>query len=112
MSFSPERLSSIRKSLHINKSEAARRINITAMSYSRYESGDRVPSYQMIHYIAETFHTSYEYLCCMTDDPSPGCIVLRKDADPELFDMTIHILERDSPVRRRLLAYYASLKKK
>ncbi|MGO5164260.1 helix-turn-helix domain-containing protein [Fusicatenibacter saccharivorans] len=41
MDFKPERLISLRQSLGINKAEAARRLNISAMGYGRYESGER-----------------------------------------------------------------------
>lgn len=111
MSFSSNRLIKIRTNLNISKSEAARRINTTAMTYGRYESGERVPSYQVIQYMAERFGTSYEYLCCMTDDPAPGALVIRKDLDPDLFEMAGHMMSKESPLRRRILAYYKSLQK-
>ena len=37
MKFQPERLLQLRTSLNINKAEAARRLNISAMAYGRYE---------------------------------------------------------------------------
>ena len=37
MHFYPERLIQVRESLHINKAEAARRLNLSAMAYGRYE---------------------------------------------------------------------------
>lgn len=110
MSFSPKRLEKIRTGLNISKSEAARRMNTTSMAYGRYENGDRVPSYQVIQYMAEIFGTSYEYLCCMTDDPAPGAIVVRKDLDPDLFDMMCQITDKESPLRRRLLMYYETIR--
>lgn len=109
MSFSPKRLETIRTGLNISKSEAARRMNTTSMAYGRYENGDRVPSYQVIQYMAEIFGTSYEYLCCMTDDPAPGAVVIRKDLDPDLFELIRHMTDKESPLRRRLLAYYAAI---
>ena len=39
MNFQPERLLQLRTSLNINKAEAARRLNISAMAYGRYEKG-------------------------------------------------------------------------
>ena len=41
MHFCPERLIQVRESLHINKAEAARRLNLSAMAYGRYERGER-----------------------------------------------------------------------
>ena len=52
MHFCPERLIQVRESLHINKAEAARRLNLSAMAYGRYERGEREPSYQYAFYIA------------------------------------------------------------
>ena len=46
MNFCPERLIQLRTSLNINKAEAARQLNISAMAYGRYERGEREPSYQ------------------------------------------------------------------
>lgn len=40
MNFCPERLIQLRTSLNINKAEAARQLNISAMAYGRYERGD------------------------------------------------------------------------
>ena len=47
MHFCPERLIQVRESLHINKAEAARRLNLSAMAYGRYERGEREPSYTL-----------------------------------------------------------------
>ena len=41
MNFCPERLIQLRTSLNINKAEAARQLNISAMAYGRYERGER-----------------------------------------------------------------------
>lgn len=47
MNFCPERLIQLRTSLNINKAEAARQLNISAMAYGRYERGEREPSYNL-----------------------------------------------------------------
>ena len=67
MKFIPERLISLRKSLGINKAEAARRLNMSAMGYGRYENGQREPSYQTVAFIAQTFHSSVDYLYGKTE---------------------------------------------
>lgn len=79
------------------------------MAYGRYENGDRVPSYQVIQYIAEILGTSYEYLCCMTDDPAPDTLIIRKDLDPDLFEMASLMTDKNSALRKRLLTYYKSI---
>ena len=43
MNLDTERLISVRKSLGLNKAEAAKKLNMSAMGYGRYESGQRSP---------------------------------------------------------------------
>ena len=62
MKFQPERLLQLRTSLNINKAEAARRLNISAMAYGRYEKGEREPSYQTVCYIAQTLNCNVDFL--------------------------------------------------
>ena len=106
MAFSIERLISVRESLGINKSEAARRLNLTAMGYGRYESGARTPSYQTLCYMAQIFGTSYEYLCEETDDPSPKEIVISAKKEPELFAFVQDLRADGKVTQGRLKAYY------
>ena len=68
MHFCPERLIQVRESLHINKAEAARRLNLSAMAYGRYERGEREPSYQYAFYIAYTFHCNLDFLYGQSDE--------------------------------------------
>ena len=41
--------------MNISKAEAARQLNISAMTYGRYEKGEREPSYPSVSYIAQIF---------------------------------------------------------
>ena len=68
MHFYPERLQQVRAALKITKAEAARRLNISAMAYGRYEKGEREPSYQSVCYIAQTFHCNPDYLYGLSDE--------------------------------------------
>ena len=43
MKFRPARLIQLRTSMNISKAEAARQLNISAMTYGRYEKGEREP---------------------------------------------------------------------
>ena len=43
MKFRPDRLIQLRTSMNISKAEAARQLNISAMTYGRYEKGEREP---------------------------------------------------------------------
>ena len=110
MVFSPERLKRIRMGLGITKADAARKLHLTAMAYGRYENGERVPSYQMIHYISQVLGTSCEYLCCETEDPSPDTITISKVQDPDLFKIVQDTREMNPEMRSRLLAYCRELK--
>ena len=105
MGFSAIRLMQIRESLGINKAEAARRLQMSAMGYGRYENGSRTPSYQTACYIAQVLGTSADYLYEMTDDPNPAEVVISPADDPELCILVDRLRNFDENTRRRLIAY-------
>ena len=78
MHFCPERLIQVRESLHINKAEAARRLNLSAMAYGRYERGEREPSYQYAFYIAYTFHCNLDFLYGQSDEMETDFITITR----------------------------------
>lgn len=104
MDFIPERLISLRQSLGINKAEAARRLNISAMGYGRYESGEREPSYQTVAFIAQTFNSSVDYLYGKTDDKNTTTLTISSKDEPDLFFL-VESIRNDSQMLERLLAY-------
>lgn len=104
MDFKPERLISLRQSLGINKAEAARRLNISAMGYGRYESGEREPSYQTVSFIAQTFNSSVDYLYGKTDDKNVTTLTISAKDEPDLFFL-VESIRNDSHMLERLLAY-------
>lgn len=104
MDFKPERLISLRQSLGINKAEAARRLNISAMGYGRYESGEREPSYQTVSFIAQTFNSSVDYLYGKTDDKNATTLTISSKDEPDLFFL-VESIRNDSHMLERLLAY-------
>lgn len=108
MNFKPERLIELRKSLGINKAEAARRLNMSAMGYGRYENGDREPSYQTVGFIAQTFNTSIDYLYGISEKKVSDNIVLSKNDDPELFEF-VKAIKDDTELRNRFIAYIKGL---
>ena len=55
MTFLPERLIALRTAQGITRAEAARRLNMSAMGYGRYEKGERTPSYQTVSFMAHFF---------------------------------------------------------
>jgi transcriptional regulator with XRE-family HTH domain len=104
MNFIPERLISVRKSLGINKAEAARMLNLSAMGYGRYEKGEREPSYQMVNYIAQTFHTSVDYLYGHSDEMNARTTIVSEKDEPDLFSL-IELSRQDENLLPRLLEY-------
>ena len=104
MKFKNERLTQIRENLGINKAEAARRLNMSAMGYGRYEKGEREPSFQTVSFIADTFGTTTDYLYGITDTASAETITISSISDPELFHL-VCAMKKDSDLTERLLAY-------
>jgi transcriptional regulator with XRE-family HTH domain len=111
MNFVPERLISVRKSLGINKAEAARRLNVSAMCYGRYEKGEREPSYQVVSYIAQIFNTSTDYLYGISDDTSAESITVSAKDEPDLF-LLVESARHDEALLNRLIAYAGKLQGK
>ena len=109
MAFSSGRLKAIRESLGINKAEAARRMHMTPMGYGRYESGERIPSFQTVQYMAMLLGTSYAYLCDETDDPSPDQVLISRYKNPVLFELTWELSKEDPYMHQRMLAYYKKI---
>ena len=108
MNFKAERLIKTREELGLNKAEAARRLNMSAMGYGRYENGQREPSFQTVCFIASTFNTTSDYLYGLTDDPNPSTITISSSEDPELFSF-VNSLQKDKSLEKRLLEYFNKL---
>lgn len=104
MNFVPERLISLRESIGINKAEAARRLNMSAMGYGRYENGEREPSFQTVSFIAQTFHSTTDYLYGISDSKDSTSITISSKDEPELFSL-IESARNDGELLKRLLAY-------
>lgn len=110
MNFCPERLVKVRTSLNINKAEAARRLNISAMAYGRYEKGEREPSYQSVCFIAQTFHCNIDFLYGTSDEMEADYIIVSHSESPELYSLLLEIHENHD-MQKRILAYARNLKK-
>ena len=103
MTFHPERLIEVRESLNITKAEAARRLNISAMAYGRYEKGEREPSYQTVCYIAQTFHCNIDYLYGNSNQMECDYILVSQET-PELYSL-VEITKNHKGIENRLLEY-------
>ena len=104
MKFQNNRLVLIREKLGINKAEAARMLNMSAMGYGRYERGEREPSFQTVSYIADVFGTTADYLYGNSDESSSKIISISEDENPELYKLVLEY-KNDSAFAKRILAY-------
>ena len=107
MGFQPERLIELRESLGISKAEAARRLNMSAMGYGRYENGSREPSFQTVSFIASTFDTTTDYLYGKNTNPESDILVISKD-NTELYEL-IRTIQNNKALEKKVLAYYKKM---
>lgn len=105
----PERLTAAREKLGLNKAETARLINMSKMSYGRYESGERSPSLQTIQALADGLDTSVDYLTGRSSAMLSDRIIIEKNTDPELFDLIKKCRNSDSGTINRLKTYYEKI---
>ena len=110
MKFRPDRLIQLRTSMNISKAEAARQLNISAMTYGRYEKGEREPSYQSVCFIAQTFHCNIDFLYGTSDEMKADYIIVSHSESPELYSLLLEIHENHD-MQKRILAYARNLKK-
>ena len=108
MNFCPERLIQLRTSLNINKAEAARQLNISAMAYGRYERGEREPSYQSACFIAQTFHCNVDFLYGISDQMEADQIIISRSESPELYEL-VQTMQTDQELRSRIFTYVREL---
>jgi len=107
MTFQSERLVELRTKCGMSKSEVARLIHVSPMAYGRYERGERTPSFQTIHYIANALGVSSDYLLGQTDNSSPDTLVITRNECPEFFDFLLD-LQKDTDKINRILSYYTT----
>lgn len=106
-----ERLIQLRQKKGMNKTEAAKLLNLSKMGYGRYESGERNPSYQTISFMAEKFGTTVEYLTGLTDDDVAQTITINRNDEASLFEIANSYVNGDDAFRKRLESYYNMLLK-
>lgn len=109
MAFCKDRLMKLRTEMGITKAEAARRLNMSAMGYGRYESGERVPSFQTVSFLAQQFGTTVEYLYGEAENAAPSAVTVSAEQNPELFELIQNCMA-DEQTKKRLLAYYKKIK--
>lgn len=104
MKFCPERLIQVRTALNIKKAEAARRLNLSAMAYGRYERGEREPSYQTACFIAQIFQCNVDFLYGMSDEMQADYILISRKESPEIYCL-VEKMQKNGDLKKRLLAY-------
>ena len=67
-----ERLKQLRKEKQLTQSELGEKINVTKVSISGYESGNRTPDTDTLQKLADFFEVSTDYLLGRTDTPEPS----------------------------------------
>ena len=55
----------------MTQEELGKKINVTKVSISGYENGNRTPDMETLQKIAEVFDVSIDYLLGRADDPAP-----------------------------------------
>lgn len=68
MTFS-DRLIKLQKERKLDKKAIFTACNISRISYYRYESGERTPTYEALLALADYFNVSIDYLVGRTDNP-------------------------------------------
>ena len=61
------RLSELRKQNHMTQQTLSERLNVTKAAVSSYETGTRLPSYDVLIRISYIFHVSTDYLLGIED---------------------------------------------
>ena len=111
MEFRNDRLQALREELGITKADAARKLNMSAMGYGRYEKGERTPSFQTVCFIADTFGTTSDYLYGLTDTKKADTISVSASNNPELY-ILVEALKGNSEMLQRVSQYYSTLSSK
>ena len=71
MGMFADRLKKLREDRKISQRTLARETGLSPAIISRYESGERTPTEDVIYKIARYFNVSADYLLGLTDDPRP-----------------------------------------
>lgn len=65
-----DRLIKLRENKQLKQTEVAKLLNIGAVTYNRYEKGEREPDHNMLVRLATFFNVSVDYLLGITDIPN------------------------------------------
>ena len=65
-----EKLKTMRNDLNMTQQEVADKLGVSQVTYSRYESGRRIPDTDMTVALAKFFGCTTDYLLGVTDEPN------------------------------------------
>ncbi|MGP7819799.1 helix-turn-helix domain-containing protein [Niallia sp. 01092] len=78
----PERLRKLRKDANLTQSKLGEKMNVTKVSISGYETGNRRPDTETLQRLADFFHVSTDYLLgrsAVTESAAAYSIGIRKE---------------------------------
>jgi len=95
-----ERITLRREELDLRQFQVAKAIGVTRATMCKYERGVNLPNAEILAKLAEALSTSADYLCGITDDPTPhgDSWVRLKDDDRAVFN-ALSELTHDNKVR-------------
>jgi len=95
-----ERIKRLRQQKKLTQGKLGEKVNVTKVSISGYENGNRTPDTETLQKLADVLETSTDYLLGRTDNPSPKEPVTVADQKIELTPEELKILEviKKSPV--------------
>ena len=96
------RLKELRLRRNFSQIKVAMDLNMNQNSVSRYENGERTPSYQTICFIAQKFNTTPDYLYGMSDNYEPNQISISFYDEPDLYELVCICREKQDFVNRLL----------
>lgn len=80
-----ERLKSLRKERKLTQEELGRKVNVTKVSISGYENGNRSPDTETLQKLADFFEVTTDYLLGRTEEMTYKGIPI-PEADREMLD--------------------------
>ncbi len=95
-----ERITLRREELDLRQFQVAEAIGVTKATMCKYERNVNIPNAEILAKLAGALNTSADYLCGLTDDPTPhgDSWVRLKDDDKSVFEV-LSELSHDNKVR-------------
>ncbi|GAF65234.1 putative transcriptional regulator [Bacillus sp. TS-2] len=103
----PHRLKSLRKNSELTQEGLGKLIDVSKVSISGYENGNRSPDTETLKKLADTFNVSIDFLLGRTDNPD-GVVNIHFDGGKGL-----HVEDEDEEAYlREQLAQYRKMKER